>query len=94
MKLRLTRLPIRMLVRIVAVMLVAAAIMRAAVEVGDTSSSQSLAAEADTGNPDPLDATLERCRHLAPEQAEDAVCRRAWAENRRRFLGHHVGHAA
>lgn len=83
-----------MLVRIAAVALVAAAFMRAAIEVGDIHSSRSRAAEADRQNPDPLTATLERCRHLAPEQANDAACRRAWAESRRRFLGHQTGHVA
>jgi conjugative transfer region protein TrbK len=31
---------------------------------------------------------LQRCRDLAPEDAdEDAACRDAWAEERRRFFG-------
>ncbi len=37
---------------------------------------------------DPLRATLERCRDLAPEDyASAADCRAAWEESRRRFFG-------
>ena len=36
---------------------------------------------------DPLAAKLARCRTITPEQnAADDTCRRAWAENRRRFF--------
>jgi conjugative transfer region protein TrbK len=36
---------------------------------------------------DPLAAELARCRTITPEQnAADDSCRRAWAENRRRFF--------
>lgn len=36
---------------------------------------------------DPLTAELARCRTITPEQnAADDTCRRAWAENRRRFF--------
>lgn len=36
---------------------------------------------------DPLAAELARCRTITPEQnAADGTCRRAWAENRRRFI--------
>ncbi len=36
---------------------------------------------------DPLAAELARCRTITPEQnAADGSCRRAWAENRRRFF--------
>lgn len=36
---------------------------------------------------DPLSADLMRCRTVTPEQlAVDDTCRRAWAENRRRFF--------
>ena len=36
---------------------------------------------------DPLAAELERCNAITPADARDATCGRAWAENRRRFLG-------
>lgn len=38
------------------------------------------------GPPDPLMAELIRCRALPP-QIDDATCRAAWDENRRRFFG-------
>ena len=37
---------------------------------------------------DPLRAELSRCRMVTPEKLDtDTVCRTAWAEQRRRFLG-------
>jgi conjugative transfer region protein TrbK len=36
---------------------------------------------------DPLAAELERCNALTPASGRDEACERAWAENRRRFLG-------
>ena len=36
---------------------------------------------------DPLAAELERCNALTPASSRDEACERAWAENRRRFLG-------
>ena len=36
---------------------------------------------------DPLRAELARCQILGEAGAHDAGCLRAWAENRRRFLG-------
>ena len=44
---------------------------------------------------DPVAAELERCRTVISEQAADIwECRRVWAENRRRFLGHRKAPAA
>jgi len=36
---------------------------------------------------DPLAAELERCNAITPASGRDEACERAWAENRRRFLG-------
>lgn len=37
---------------------------------------------------DPLQEELARCRTMTPEDLDtDTVCRAAWAEHRRRFLG-------
>jgi len=36
---------------------------------------------------DRLAAELERCNTLTPASGRDEACERAWAENRRRFLG-------
>ena len=37
--------------------------------------------------PDPLAGELERCNAIAPTGPRDEACERAWAENRRHFLG-------
>ena len=36
---------------------------------------------------DPLVAELQRCNTVTPTSGRDEACERAWAENRRRFLG-------
>jgi len=36
---------------------------------------------------DPIRAELIRCQSLGEAGAHDSACLRAWAENRRRFLG-------
>ena len=36
---------------------------------------------------DPFEIELERCNTLMPTSARDDSCERAWAENRRRFIG-------
>lgn len=37
---------------------------------------------------DPLNAELARCSQAGEVATHDPVCLNAWAENRRRFLGH------
>ncbi|MCY1668955.1 putative entry exclusion protein TrbK-alt [Rhizobium sp. SL86] len=49
------------------------------------------ATDADTpriGRPggEPVSTGLSRCRDLGVAAADDAACRKAWAENRRRFF--------
>ncbi|MFT4003841.1 MAG: putative entry exclusion protein TrbK-alt [Rhizobium sp.] len=36
---------------------------------------------------EPAHSELARCRDIGTAALEDASCRKAWAENRRRFLG-------
>ena len=36
---------------------------------------------------DPLAIELGRCNTVTPAEPRDEACERAWAENRRRFLG-------
>jgi len=74
-------------IRTAAIGLAALAIMRAAVELNGVHPSRSLAGDAISTSSGAFDRELERCRHLTPEQASDAACRRAWAESRARFLG-------
>lgn len=49
---------------------------------GDAPTAQSLR---DPGG-EPAGNELARCRDIGPAALEDAACRKAWAENRRRFL--------
>jgi conjugative transfer region protein TrbK len=49
---------------------------------GDAPTAQSLR---DPGG-EPAANELARCRDIGPAALEDAACRKAWAENRRRFL--------
>lgn len=49
---------------------------------GDAPTAQSLR---DPGG-EPAGDELARCRDIGPAALEDAACRKAWAENRRRFL--------
>lgn len=42
---------------------------------------------APSGKADPLRADLLRCNELGAAALDDAACKEAWAENRRRFLG-------
>jgi len=69
-----------------AVGFVVLALAASAVEVGregseGTGSSQSAPSR------DPLAIELERCNAITPASGRDGSCERAWAENRRRFLG-------
>jgi len=47
----------------------------------------SVGAPRPTAGRDPLVAELERCTAITPASGRDDACERAWAENRRRFLG-------
>lgn len=38
-----------------------------------------------------LDVELQRCQLLGKAAADDVVCTKAWAENRRRFFGSELG---
>jgi conjugative transfer region protein TrbK len=76
--------PIRLAIGIGATiaLLVVAAVSVFSVRKYSTASSPSLIAAHDRSQ------ELERCRTIAPEQyASDDACRRAWAEQRRRFFG-------
>lgn len=71
--------------KLIALGLGLAAALAALVELS-RSAGQDIAAPANEA--DPLRATLERCRDLAPEDYARATdCRAAWEESRRRFFG-------
>lgn len=82
---------IRMLVRLGAVVVVAATAAIAAVEFGREDGSYTKADQGqrtkDRGVEDPLGPMLVRCIELGDAAIRDAGCRKTWMENRRRFLG-------
>lgn len=74
------------ILRLIAFGLGALAAIAAALEFADTLAPKREALPAVTVHP--LGADLARCRRLGLEEAAgDIACRRAWAENRRRFFG-------
>ena len=73
------------ILKLIALGLGLAAALAALVELS-RSVGQDIAAPATEA--DPLRATLERCRDLAPEDYASATdCRAAWDASRRRFFG-------
>ena len=74
------------ILRLIAFGLGALAALAAAVEFANTFASEREAPP--TVAADLLGGELARCRTLGLEEAAgDTACRRAWAENRRRFFG-------
>ena len=74
------------IIRLVAIALGGLAALFAAVELANTVTPETPSVPPVTNNP--LQAELSRCRTLTPEKLEtDTMCRAAWAEHRRRFLG-------
>ena len=77
------------LARLAAVIFVAVAIIATAVEMNrrDVSQDASVTFPPSATRPDPLDAELARCGGIGEVGNRDPACLKAWAENRRRFLG-------
>jgi conjugative transfer region protein TrbK len=77
------------LARIGAVVFVAVAIVATAIEVNRKPDSPDNAPAMAHSSPlrDPLDAELARCSGIGEAGPRDPSCLRAWADNRRRFLG-------
>ena len=74
------------IIRPVAIALGGLAALFAAVELANTVTPETPSVPPVTNNP--LQADLSRCRTVTPEELEiDTMCRAAWAEQRRRFLG-------
>lgn len=74
------------IIRPVAIALGGLAAIFAAVELANTVTPETPSVPPVTNNP--LQAELSRCRTVTPEELEiDTMCRAAWAEQRRRFLG-------
>ena len=79
----------KILARLGAVAFVAIAIVAMVTEIKRSDDRQDgFAAETrSVRKRDPLDTELSRCSQLGEAGSRDASCLRAWAENRRRFLG-------
>jgi conjugative transfer region protein TrbK len=77
------------LARIGAVIFVAVAVVATAIEVNRKPDSSDNAPAVAHSSPlrDPLDAELVRCSGIGEAGPRDPSCLRAWADNRRRFLG-------
>ncbi len=77
------------LARLAAVIFVAVAIIATAIEMNrrDVSQDASVTSPPAAPRPDPLDAELARCSGIGEAGSRDPACLKAWAENRRRFLG-------
>jgi conjugative transfer region protein TrbK len=81
--------------RIGAVVFVALAIAATAIEMNRRDDPQS-GADTPRGlvvRRDPLDAELARCSGIGEAGPRDPACLKAWADNRRRFLGQPVAPA-
>lgn len=77
---------LKIAVRMLAVLALGSAMVAAVAaqrEDGTEEASQDLLRPGDA----PAVAELVRCRDLGMAAANDAACKRAWAENRRRFFG-------
>lgn len=80
----------KLLARIGAVIFIAIAITMTAIEMSrapEPARDEPAAVAATSATADPLLIELRRCQSLGQAGASDADCLRAWAENRRRFLG-------
>ena len=79
----------KIIARLGAVVFVAIAIVAMATEIKRSDDRQDgFAAETrPVRKRDPLDTELGRCSRLGEAGSRDASCLKAWAENRRRFLG-------
>lgn len=72
--------------RMIAVLVLVAAMTAAFMVLrGDGSQDASSPRPAHPGG-EPAKAELERCRNIGMAAIADAACRKAWVENRRRFL--------
>jgi conjugative transfer region protein TrbK len=76
-----------MLVRMIAVVLLAATVLACAVEVGRLGGDPDPSATSTGENTDPLAAEIARCKALGDAAVDDAACKEAWAKSRERFFG-------
>lgn len=82
----------KMFARLGAVVFIAVAVTATAIEMSrnEEPAESWASSRPNTASPDPLRDELFRCQALGEAGPRDPSCLRAWAENRRRFLGPEV----
>ncbi len=84
----------KILARIGAVVFVALAVTATAIDMNrsDAGPEKATAKPPSIGHHDPLDDQLARCSLAGEAGARNPQCLKAWADNRRRFLGATFAH--
>lgn len=77
----------RLIIRAIAVMLLAGSAFACAVEVGRLGGDPDPTDTRKTDSAGPAAAELARCSALGREAANNAACQAAWAKNRQHFFG-------
>lgn len=73
--------------RMIAVIALAAVMTAAVMTLRESGTEDAPATSLRHSGGEPFGDKLARCRDAGMKAAEDESCRKAWAENRRRFLG-------
>jgi conjugative transfer region protein TrbK len=77
----------KIIIRIIAIVLLAGSAFACAVEVGRLGGDADPSTTTQTDNSDPLTDELARCNALGAKATNDAACQAAWAKNRKHFFG-------
>lgn len=77
----------RLIIRAIAVALLAGSAFACAVEVGRLGGDRDPSATSTSENADPLATEIARCKALGDAAVDDAACKEAWAKSRDRFFG-------
>lgn len=72
--------------RLLAVFALGAGLTAAIVALQDEDATDAKGSSIGRPGGEPVNTGLARCRDLGMAAADDAACRKAWAENRRRFF--------
>lgn len=72
--------------RILAVFVLGAGLTAAIVALQDEDATDAKAPGIGRSGGEPVKTALSRCRDLGMAAADEVACRKAWAENRRRFF--------
>ncbi len=72
--------------RMIAVFALSAGLTAAIVALQDEDGADANSPRIGRSGGEPVNTGLSRCRDLGMVAADDAACRKAWAENRRRFF--------